>query len=305
MSTSPRRRTNGLKTIRTFTEYQEMVERTDERKKVIVSLLGVAGELGDLNTTFKKLVLQRDNRTLRADLREDIGDILWYVTSLAALYKIPLQEIARESARKAERLYSLGEVNRFDEGFDDEERLPRQFSVTFAEKRNHKQVLVRIKVSDVIIGDTLTDNAHKDDGYRFHDVFHLAYAAVLGWSPVVRDLLRRKRKSDARIDEIEDGGRAAVVEEAISIFVFNEAAQRGWFGDESSVDIGLLKTIIRLTSGLEVQRCTAKQWKAAILQGYAVFNQLKQRRGGQVDVDLDRQTLTYLPPDAKALGAAL
>lgn len=160
-----------------------------------MSLLGLAGELGDLNSTFKKLVLQRDSRTLRSDLREDIGDILWYLTSLAVLHKIPLQEAARESALKAERLYTQGEVNHFDDGFDEEERLPRQFSVTFSEKRNGKQVLVRIMVSGVIVGDTLTDNAHKGDGYRYHDVFHLAYAAVLGWSPVIRSLLRRKRKA--------------------------------------------------------------------------------------------------------------
>jgi NTP pyrophosphatase (non-canonical NTP hydrolase) len=282
-----------------------MVDRTDERKKVMVSLLGLVSELGDINATFKKLFLQKDSRTLRADLREDLGDILWYVTSLAVLYKIPLQEVARESARKAERLYLKGEVNRFDEGFENEERLPRQFSVTFSERRNGAQVLVRIMVNGVIIGDTLTDNAHKDDGYRFHDVFHLAYAAVLGWSPVVRGLLRRKRKSDVRIDEIEDGGRAAVVEEAISILVFNEAAQRGWFKEESSVDIGLLKTIIRLTAGLEVQRCTAKQWKAAILQGYAAFNQLQRLHGGRVEVDLDKQTLQFFALDSGDTGEAL
>jgi NTP pyrophosphatase (non-canonical NTP hydrolase) len=290
------------KPIRTFSDYQAMVERTDERKKIMVSLLGLAGELGDINATFKKLVLQPNSRTFRNDLREDMGDILWYLTSLANHYKISLKDVARESASKAERLYSHGVVNRFDEDFDEEERLPRQFSVTFTEKRNGKQLLVRIMISGVIVGDTLTDNAHKGDGYRFHDVFHLAYAAVLGWSPVVRSILRRKRKSNQLIDEIEDGGRAIVVEEAISVLVFNEAQQRSWFNEESTVDIGLLKTIIRLTAGLEVQKCTAKQWKAAILQGYSVFKELKNHCGGRVDVDLDRQSLTYHPPpDSKDL----
>jgi len=291
------------KPISTFSEYQAVVERTDERKKVMVSLLGLAGELGDINSTFKKLFLQRDSRTLREDLREDLGDILWYLTSLAILHRIPLQDVARESARKAERLYSQGEVNRFDDDFEEEERLPRQFSVTFSEKRNGKQLLVRIMISGVIVGDSLTDNAHKGDGYRFHDVFHLAYAAVLGWSPVIRSILRRKRKSYQRIDEIEDGGRAIVVEEAISVLVFNEAHQRSWFNEESTVDIGLLKTIIRLTAGLEVQKCTAKQWKAAILQGYSVFKELKGHCDGRVVVDLDRQSLTYHPPsDSKDLS---
>jgi NTP pyrophosphatase (non-canonical NTP hydrolase) len=290
--------THHHKPIRTFSDYQGMVARTDERKKVMVSLLGLVGELGDINSTFKKLVLQRESRTLREDLCEDIGDILWYLTSLAVLYKIPLQDVARASARKANRLYSEGDVNHFDDDFAEEERLPRRFSVTFSEKRNGKQLLVRMIISGVIVGDTLTDSAHKGDGYRFHDVFHLAYAAVLGWSPVIRGLLRRKRKSNQRIDEIEDGGRAAVVEEAISILVFNEAPQRAWFSEESTVDIGLLKTIIRLTGGLEVQSCTAKQWKTAILQGYSVFKELKDHSGGCVDVDLDRQSLTYHPPTA-------
>ena len=42
----------------------------------------------------------------------------------------------------------------------------------------------------------------------FHDVFHLAYAAVLGWSPTTRALLKIKRKSRPEIDENEDGARA-------------------------------------------------------------------------------------------------
>lgn len=284
------------KPIKSFDDYQLVVEQTDERKKTLVSLLGLASEVGDINATFKKLAIQSGGGgTFRSDLMEDLGDILWYLTSLAILHRISLREIASANAGKAQQLYLQGAVNRFDDDYDEEERIPRKFSVTFSEKRNRRQLLVRIMVNNVIIGDTLTDNAHKDDGYRFHDVFHLSYAAVLGWSPVIRGLLHRKRKSNIRMDEVEDGGRAAVVEEAISILVFNEAPARGWFKDESSVDIGLLKTIMRLTSGLEVQRCTAKQWKRAILQGYAVFNKLQDQHGGCVEVDLDSQKLTYLP----------
>ena len=59
------------------------------------------------------------------------------------------------------------------------------------------------------IGDSLSDNAYVDDGYRFHDVMHLAHMAVLGWSPVMRNLLKLKRKSQPTIDEVEDGARAA------------------------------------------------------------------------------------------------
>ncbi|WP_372511654.1 hypothetical protein [Carbonactinospora thermoautotrophica] len=32
------------------------------------------------------------------------------------------------------------------------------------------------------VGDSLSDKAYEDIGYRWHDVFHLSYAACLGWS---------------------------------------------------------------------------------------------------------------------------
>jgi hypothetical protein len=55
----------------------------------------------------------------------------------------------------------------------------------------------------------MADNAYERAGYRFHDVFHLAFAAVLGWSPITRALLKRKRKSSPEVDEVEDRGRSA------------------------------------------------------------------------------------------------
>jgi len=34
-------------------------------------------------------------------------------------------------------------------------------------------------MNDVIVGDRLTDNKAEPDDYRFHDVFHMAYAVHL------------------------------------------------------------------------------------------------------------------------------
>ncbi len=284
----------------TFVEYEQMVERTDERKSRTISLMGLVGEVGDLHSMMKKLLLQRDNPSFRNELREEFGDLLWYMTSLASLYKIPLQEIAESNAAKAESLYSAGGVPSFDADFPEDERFPRKFSVNFLEKPLKHGVHVKISINGVVVGDALTDNAHEDDGYRYHDVFHLAYAAVLGWSPVMRALLKRKRKTNARIDEVEDGARAVVIDEAVSIYVFNHAAERGWYADSSSIDISLLKTIRRLVGGLEVKACTAKQWRNAIHQGYAAFLELKNNSGGEVTVDLDKQRLCFQPSNGKS-----
>ncbi|MEM5371002.1 nucleoside triphosphate pyrophosphohydrolase family protein [Paraburkholderia azotifigens] len=281
-----------------------MVERTNERPSRAVSLMGLVGEVGDLHSMMKKLLLQKDNPLFRTELREEFGDLLWYLTSLASLYEIPLAEIAKANAEKAESLYSEGSVNVFDSGFAPDERLPRRFVVNFYEKPLERSLYVKVSVNDVVIGDALTDNSHEDDGYRYHDVFHLAYAAVLGWSPVCRSLLKCKRKSNAKIDEVEDGARAAVIEEAVSILVFNQAEERGWYVDRSSIDIGLLKTIRRMVTGLEVRTCTAKQWQLAICQGYAVFRELKRNGGGDVTVDLDKQRITYrVSPPTKGVSS--
>ena len=50
------------------------------------------------------------------------------------------------------------------------------------------------RCNGINIGDRLTDNAMNPDDYRFHDVFHYAYVAVLGWSPVICSLFRLKRR---------------------------------------------------------------------------------------------------------------
>ncbi len=283
----------NLNHMTTFSEYQKMVERTDERKQRTISLLGLVGEIGDLHSMVKKLLIQKDNPTFREQMREEFGDVLWYLTSLAVLYKIPLQEIAKANAQKAESLYSLGSKIEFDKNYPDDERLPRQFMVNFYEKPLDRSVYVKISVNGIVVGDALTDNSHIDDGYRYHDIFHLGYAAVLGWSPVIRSLLRCKRKSDVKVDEVEDGARARIIEEAVSIFIFNHAEERDWYSDASSVDIGMLKIVRRMVSGLEVKACTAKQWQSAIFQGYKVFLKLKHNCGGNVIVDLDRQKLEY------------
>ncbi len=284
--------------ISSFAQYQAIVERTDERRSRVVSLMGLVGEVGDLHSMMKKLMLQKAHPAFRTELREEFGDLLWYLTSLASLYEIPLEEIAKANAEKVESFYTEGEVNNFDGSYPPDERLPRRFVVNFYEKPLERSLYVKVSVNDVVIGDALTDNSHEDDGYRYHDVFHLAYAAVLGWSPVCRSLLKCKRKSDVKIDEVEDGARASIIEEAISILIFNQAEERGWYADSSSIDIGLLKTIRRMGMGLEVDACTAKQWQEAISQGYAAFMELKNSGGGDVVVDLDRQRIAYRAPNS-------
>ncbi len=141
---------------------------------------------------------------------------------------------------------------------------------------------------------TFTDNSYKSDGYRFHDVFHFSYAAVLGWSVITRSMLKRKRKSNSSIDEVEDGGRAVAIEEGISALVFSYAKDYGFLEGVSTLDYQLLKTIKNMTSHLEVSECSLGDWEKAILMGYDVWRQVEKNRGGTVFVDLDARLITYL-----------
>ena len=132
--------------------------------------------------------------------------------------------------------------------------------------------------------------------YRFHDVFHLSYAAILGWSPVTRAILKCKRKSDSKVDEVEDGGRATVIEEGISAFVYDYARKHAYLESIASPDYQLLKTIKALTSDLEVNECSSGDWERSILEGYKVWRGMKKNKGGYVSVDLNRQTISYQKP---------
>ncbi|MGB3508451.1 MAG: hypothetical protein WBA93_04280 [Microcoleaceae cyanobacterium] len=131
------------------------------------------------------------------------------------------------------------------------------------------------------------------DGYRFHDVFHFSYAAILGWSPVTRSNLGCKRKSHFLIDEVEDGGRAIAIEEGISALVFSYAKDHEFLAGISTIDYQLLKTIKNMTTHLEVAQISLGDWEKAIIIGYEVWRQVEKNRGGIVIVDLDRRSIIY------------
>jgi len=181
----------------------------------------------------------------------------------------------------------------FDEGYPYEEQLPRQLEVRFLERKRRGRPVVILRINGLNVGDRLTDNIDEPDEYRYHDVFHFAHAAFLGWSPVIRSLLRCKRKSRPTVDENEDGGRAQVVEEAISAMVFSRAKELRFFEEIDHLDYDLLKSIQGLVRGYEVERVPLWQWEKAILRSYAVFRKLKARHGGRIFIDLRKRKLEY------------
>lgn len=181
----------------------------------------------------------------------------------------------------------------FDDSFPTEEQLPRRLQVDFLERARGLQRAVILRCNDINFGDRVTDNIQDPDGYRFHDIFHFAYAVHLGWSPVMRTLMRTKRKSNPDIDEAQDGARAAIIEEAVSAIVFSRAKQLQFFEGLDNVDFDLLKTIQEFVEGFEIAAVPLWQWEKAIIDGYRVFRALREGGGGHVTLDLVERKLIY------------
>ena len=178
----------------------------------------------------------------------------------------------------------------FDEAFEEEERIPPHFEIQFTQRKSGKSYL---QWHGVFLGDPLTDNIQESDGYRFHDVFHLAHAAVLHWSPVFRALIKHKRKSVPKIDEVQDGGRAVAIEEGLTAWMFSQAKENGYFAGRKSISFDILKAIENFVAGYEVDQCPLKLWEDAILQGYDAFLKVRDNNGGIVVGDRETRTLIY------------
>ena len=135
-----------------------------------------------------------------------IAFVRTYLMSVQAC-RIPFSTIMQTNIDKIGGRFLESDFDKlpnFDAGLAEEEQLPRTFRIEIKQRTNGKSYL---RWNGVFIGDPLTDNIGDPDGYRFHDVFHLAHAAILHWSPTFRGLIRQKRKSDAKLDENEDGER--------------------------------------------------------------------------------------------------
>ncbi len=181
----------------------------------------------------------------------------------------------------------------FDLNFSTNEQLPRKFTVNFETINVDKKLKSRVSIDGVQIGDIIDNNCIENDEYRFHDVFHYTFATLLGWSPCTRSMLKRKRKSDPETDEIEDGARATITEEAISLLVFNKAKREVFFENNSKISPMLLNQIKEMTSVFEVRVRSKKDWKNAILMGFDLFRKLKKYNGGKVHFDMVNQSAEF------------
>ncbi len=251
--------------------------------------------------------------------------MLWYAAAVPTACGLDLEDIAHANLVRARDRYPRqraeaghADLPVFDAGYPDRERFPRRVTVAVAGRvlePCRKAAVLRLVSAEpdafpdgpvsiggklhgfrvgAELGDPLTDNSRGMDAYRFHDAIHLGFMAVLGWSPVMRSLLRLKRKSSPEADECEDGARAIFAEEGLAAVLSRLAPGRTGFSNQASIDGDVIQVARAASTGLESEAVPGWLWRAAICQGFRAMHLLRENDGGYLVADLDARELAYL-----------
>lgn len=274
-----------------FAELQNRAGHPISEETFSIQVLALAGCVGDLLNDFKAGSLTRNGDHLSAHMVE----IFRALVAAADSANVDIGEAALENVKKTFSRWpaQITYPRRFDVDMPKNERFPSRLEFFIAEETAGEKQYVIQKCNKIIIGDRLTDNKMERDDYRFHDVFHLAFAVHLGWSPVLRALLHLKRKCDPELDENQDGARAILIEEGVATFIFGRGLGCSLFEGIDRVDYDLLKSIQDFVKGYEVDWCALWQWEKAILDGFSIFRQLVGKRKGYVIADFENHTISF------------
>lgn len=97
-----------------FNEYQIAASRTAYPPRpdfadhdLCVTALGLAGESGEVADMIKKWVGHKHPRDV-VKMKEELGDVLWYLARMATLMGCTLDEVARMNVAKLEKRYPDG-----------------------------------------------------------------------------------------------------------------------------------------------------------------------------------------------------
>lgn len=91
----------------TFNEYQLKAKETaifpDEENRFIYATLAMMGEAGEVSEKIKKI--WRDKGKVvsdqdREEIKKELGDVLWYMSQLAAELKIDFDDVATSNIDK-------------------------------------------------------------------------------------------------------------------------------------------------------------------------------------------------------------
>lgn len=97
----------------TLNEYQQACERTanrqteDKEKAIMVSLIGLAEECGEVLGILKK-VYGHSHELKSEHLKKELGDVLWYLSDVCSKFGFSLEEVAALNVDKLNKRYPTG-----------------------------------------------------------------------------------------------------------------------------------------------------------------------------------------------------
>ena len=295
-----------------FDDYQELAFLTarTEGKTLMEVCLAVLTQLCAelLRLKLPRIEIALNQNVADRPVEDVLGEIAWHIAAITSLYGLSLNEVAKANMTKVGRRFVRGKPTALydnDEQLSELEKFPRRFEVCFVSTSGER---LQMYYDGKRLGDPLTDNAQEEDGYRFHDILHLAFAAKLGWSPVLRKLLGRKRKSNPRVDEVEDGARAQIMEEAVINAIHAEGDRQAkfrsstessgamrLFATRSEISFDLLKLVENFVRDNEVKESQYWEWEDAIYDGFHMFHQLREEGQGTISLDLENRSIDFRP----------
>lgn len=93
-------------------EYEKEAMRTvnnelTQDEKLYNAVMGLYGELGEVTDILKKHFFQNHDLDLE-HIKEELGDVLWYLALLTNVLDLDLDEIKQENINKLRQRYSRG-----------------------------------------------------------------------------------------------------------------------------------------------------------------------------------------------------
>lgn len=106
----------------TLKTYQKLAQRSagaggDGERRLMVAALGLAGEAGEFANLVKKMTTHGHDFDPDA-LKDELGDVLWYLAEAATASGLDLNLIAQENVDKL--------LKRYPDGFSQQDSINRQ-----------------------------------------------------------------------------------------------------------------------------------------------------------------------------------
>ena len=105
-----------------FDEYQKKATKYDLAQATadlkapgfVEKVLGLVGEAGETADKIKKIIRDNDGVATEEDkelIIKELGDTLWYISSVARYLNVPLSDVARQNIDKLESRYQRNKLH--------------------------------------------------------------------------------------------------------------------------------------------------------------------------------------------------